>query len=105
SEGSARRLDETRRSGTGGQGNRGGGLRGSEQAASPEPHSRPARCSGRGGVAFVGAQAPAQLELRRVGTGGARQSGVSRFHPGGRDQDARRQDYGPLGRGGGPGGR
>jgi hypothetical protein len=45
-----------------------------------------------------------QLELRRTGTGSESQSGVSRLHPGGRHQDARRQDHGPLGRRSGAGG-
>src|SRR6516164_9144340 len=47
-------------------------------------HPRTAGHPGRGGAAFAGAQAHAQLELRGAGTGGARRSGVSRLHPGGR---------------------
>src|ERR1700726_2475455 len=97
SQGSARSVDEARRSGAGRQGDRGGDLRGPGQAASAEPHPGPAGHPGRGGAAFAGAQAHAQLELRRAGTGGAGQSGVSRLHPGGRHQDARRQDQGRWG--------
>src|SRR6266403_4656535 len=80
SQGSARRVDEARRSGAGRQGDRGGDLRGPGQAASAEPHPRPAGHPGRGGAAFAGAQAHAQLELRRAGTGSESQSGVSRLH-------------------------
>src|ERR1700726_4291132 len=56
-QGSARRVDEARRSGAGRQGDRGGDPRGPGQTASAEPHPRPAGHPGRGGAAFAGAQA------------------------------------------------
>src|SRR6202035_4184317 len=96
-QGSARSVDEARRSGAGRQGDRGGDLRGPGQTASAEPHPRPAGHPGRGGAAFAGAQAHAQLELRRAGTRSESQSGVSRLHPGGRHQDADAKTMGRWG--------
>src|SRR6266436_6540699 len=67
-------------------------VRGPRPALAPEPHTRAARDTGRGGAAAVAAQAYAQLELPRARARGAREPGVSAVHSGGSAEGPRRED-------------